>query len=43
MKKTINISDTTHKALKAYCMRQGNKLQAIADKAIAAWLRRAAK
>ena len=41
--KTINISDDTHKALKAYCMRTGTKLQVIADKALAAWLRRAAK
>lgn len=41
--KTINISDESHKALKAYCMRTGTKLQAVATKAIAAWLRRAAK
>lgn len=41
--KTINISDDTHKALKAYCMRTGTKLQAIADKAILSWLRKATK
>lgn len=41
--KTINISDDTHKSLKAYCMKTGTKLQAIADKALAAWLRRASK
>lgn len=41
--KTINISDETHKALRAYCMKTGTKLQAIADKALAAWLRKAGK
>jgi hypothetical protein len=41
--KTINISDETHKALRAYCMKTGTKLQAIADKALAAWLRKAAR
>jgi hypothetical protein len=41
--KTINISDETHKALRAYCMKTGTKLQSIADKALAAWLRKASK
>lgn len=43
MKKTINISDQTHKSLKAYCMKTGLKLQAVADKALAAFLRRTAR
>lgn len=41
--KTINISDQSHKALKAYCMRTGTKLQAVATKAIAAWIKKAAR
>jgi len=42
-KKTINISEPTHKALRAYCMKTGLKLQAVADKVLAAFLRRASK
>lgn len=42
-KKTINISDDTHRALKAYCIKTGLKLQAVADKALQAFMRRAAK
>jgi hypothetical protein len=41
--KTINISEETHKALRAYCMKTGTKLRTIADKALAAWLRKAAR
>ncbi|MGA0102048.1 MAG: hypothetical protein ACO3HF_08395 [Burkholderiaceae bacterium] len=41
--KTINVTPTTHKALRDYCLAAGLKLQAVADKAIAAWLRKAAK
>jgi len=41
--KTINVTTETHKALRAYCIAAGLKLQAVADKAIAAWLRKAAK
>ena len=41
--KTINVTPTTHKALRAYCIAAGLKLQAVADKAIAAWLRKASK
>jgi len=33
----------THKKLKAHCLQAGLKIQAIADKAIQAWLRKAAK
>ena len=41
--KTINVTPTTHKALRDYCLQTGSKLQAIADKAIRSWLRKAAK
>jgi hypothetical protein len=41
--KTINVSTETHKALRAYCIAAGLKLQAVADKAIQAWLRKASK
>lgn len=41
--KTVNVSTETHKALRSYCLQAGLKLQAVADKAIAAWLRKAAK
>jgi hypothetical protein len=41
--KTINVTPTTHKALRDYCLAAGLKLQAVADKAIQAWLRKAAK
>jgi hypothetical protein len=41
--KTILIDMDTHKKLKAHCLATGLKLQAVADKAIAAWLRKAAK
>jgi len=41
--KTINVTTETHKALRAYCLQTGLKLQAVADKAIQAWLRKASK
>jgi hypothetical protein len=41
--KTINVIPTTHKALREYCLAAGLKLQAVADKAIQAWLRKASK
>jgi hypothetical protein len=41
--KTILIDMDTHKKLKAHRLAAGLKLQAVADKAIAAWLRKAAK
>ena len=41
--KTINVTKETHKALRDYCLQTGSKLQAIADKAITAWLRKVAK
>ena len=41
--KTINVTPTTHKALRAYCLAAGLKIQAVADHAILAWLRKAAK
>lgn len=41
--KTINVSTDTHKALRAYCLRAGLKMHAVADKALAAFLRRAAR
>jgi hypothetical protein len=41
--KTINVTPTTHKALRAYCLAAGLKLQAVADKAIMAWLRKTSK
>lgn len=43
MKKTINITATTHQLLRDYCMKTGQKMQAVADKALAAHLRRAAR
>lgn len=41
--KTINVTTDTHKTLRAYCLAAGLKMQAVADKAIQAWLRKAAK
>jgi len=41
--KTINVKETTHKTLRAYCLAAGLKMQAVADKAIQVWLRKAAK
>ncbi len=41
--KTINVTNDTHKALRAYCLQAGLKMQAVADKAILAWLRKAAR
>jgi hypothetical protein len=40
--KTINVTPTTHKALRDYCLAAGLKLQAVADKAILSWLRKPA-
>ena len=40
---TINVKETTHKSLRAYCIATGLKMQAVADHAIQAWLRKAAK
>jgi hypothetical protein len=41
--KTINVTTDTHKTLRAYCLAAGLKMQAVADKAIQAWLRKASK
>ena len=41
--KTINVTKETHKALRDYCLAAGLKLQAVADKAILSWLRKAAR
>jgi hypothetical protein len=41
--KTINVTTDTHKTLRAYCLAAGLKMQAVADKAIQSWLRKAAK
>jgi hypothetical protein len=41
--KTINVKETTHKALRAYCLQAGLKMQAVADHAILAWLKKAAR
>ena len=41
--KTINVTNETHKALRAYCLQAGLKMQAVADKAIQAWVRKASK
>jgi hypothetical protein len=41
--KTINVTPTTHKALRDYCLAAGLKMQAVADKAIMTWLRKASK
>ena len=41
--KTINVKETTHKALRSYCLAAGLKMQAVADHAIQAWLKKAAK
>ena len=41
--KTINVTPTTHKALRAYCLAAGLKIQAVADHAILVWLKKAAK
>jgi hypothetical protein len=41
--KTVLIDETTHRMLKNYCKRIGTKVQAVADKAIQAYLRKVAK
>jgi hypothetical protein len=41
--KTVLIDQDTHKMLKDYCKRIGTKVQAVADKAIQAYLRKAAR
>ena len=41
--KTVNVTPTTHKNLKAYCLAAGLKIQAVADQAILAWLKKASK
>ncbi len=41
--KTINVKAETHKALRAYCLANGLKIQAVADHAILAWLKKAAR
>jgi hypothetical protein len=41
--KTINVTPTTHKTLRAYCIANGLKIQAVADHAILAWLKKAAR
>jgi hypothetical protein len=41
--KTINVTPTTHQKLRAYCLTNGLKIQAVADHAILAWLKKAAR
>ena len=41
--KTINVKETTHKSLRADCIATGLKMQAVADQAILAWLKKASK
>ena len=41
--KTINVTPSTHQKLRSYCLAAGLKLQSVADKAIQAWLRKAAR
>lgn len=41
--KTINVTPSTHQKLRAYCLANGLKIQAVADHVIQAWLRKAAK
>jgi len=41
--KTINVTPSTHKTLRAYCLANGLKIQAVADHAILAWLKKAAR
>ena len=41
--KTVLIDQDTHKMLKDYCKRIGTKVQAVADKAIQAYLRKATR
>ena len=41
--KTINVTTNTHKTLRAYCLAAGLKIQAVADQAILAWLKKASK
>ena len=41
--KTINVTPTTHKALRDYCLAAGLKMQAVADHAIQTWLKKAAR
>lgn len=41
--KTVLIDQDTHKMLKNYCKRIGTKVQAVADKAIQAYLKKATR
>ena len=41
--KTVLIDESTHRMLKNYCKKLGTKVQVIADKAIQAYLRKAAR
>lgn len=41
--KTVLIDQDTHKMLKNYCKRIGTKVQVVADKAIQAYLKKAAR
>lgn len=41
--KTINVTATTHQTLRDYCRQAGLKMQAVADKALLAYLRKASK
>ena len=41
--KTVLIDQDTHKMLKDYCKRIGTKVQAVADKAIQAYLKKATR
>jgi len=41
--KTINVTPSTHQKLRAYCLANGLKMQAVADHAIQAWLKKAAR
>ena len=41
--KTINVTPSTHQKLRAYCLAAGLKIQAVADQAILAWLKKASK
>jgi len=41
--KTINVTPTTHKTFRAYCLANGLKIQAVADHAILAWLKKVAR
>ena len=41
--KTINVTPTTHQKLRAYCLANGLKIQAVADHVILSWLRKGPK